>query len=38
VISLSRLLGRSIDLDEVQDRIVEHFCRVFERSCPVSNI
>jgi lipoyl(octanoyl) transferase len=38
VTSMSRLLGRSVDLNEVQDRIVEHFCRVFERSCPVSNI
>ena len=37
VTSLSRLLGRSVDLDEVQDRVVEHFCRVFERSCSVSN-
>jgi lipoyl(octanoyl) transferase len=38
VTSLSRLLGRTVDLDEVQDRIVTHFCRVFERSCPLSNV
>ena len=37
VTSLSRLLGRNISLDEVQDRIVAHFCRVFERACPLPN-
>ena len=37
VTSLSRLLGRNVDLDDVQDRIVAHFCRVFERFCPLSD-
>ena len=35
VTSLSRLLGRDVDRGEVEDRIVGHFCSVFERACPV---
>jgi len=37
VTSLSRLLGRNLDVGEVQDRIASHFCRVFERTCALSN-
>ncbi len=36
VTSLERLLGRAVDRREVEDHIVAHFCRVFERT-PVSN-
>jgi lipoyl(octanoyl) transferase len=32
VTSLERLLGRSVDRAEVEDRIVRHFCDVFERT------
>ena len=32
VTSLARLLGRPVDRDEVEDRIVAHFCDVFARS------
>jgi lipoyl(octanoyl) transferase len=32
VTSLARLLGRSIDRSEVEDRIVRHFCDVFVRT------
>ena len=31
VTSLARLLGRPVDRDEVEDRIVAHFCEVFDR-------
>lgn len=31
VTSLERLLGRRVDLGEVEDRIVAHFCGVFDR-------
>ncbi len=31
VTSLERLLGRTVDRNEVEDRIVAHFCRVFDR-------
>lgn len=31
VTSLERLLGRTVDRNEVEDRIVAHFCRVFYR-------
>ena len=37
VTSLSRLLGRNLGVGEVQDRIASHFCRVFERTCALSN-
>jgi lipoyl(octanoyl) transferase len=33
VTSLARLLGRNPYSGEVQDRIVGHFCRIFERVC-----
>jgi lipoyl(octanoyl) transferase len=39
VTSLERLLGRFVDRAEVEDRIVAHFCRVFDRdvdSSPMS--
>ena len=32
VTSLERLLGRAVDRAEVEDRIIAHFCRVFERA------
>lgn len=32
VTSLARLLGRPVDLAEVRDRLVRHFCVVFERT------
>jgi lipoyl(octanoyl) transferase len=32
VTSLARLLGRDVDRLEVEDHIVAHFCRVFERA------
>jgi lipoyl(octanoyl) transferase len=32
VTSLARLLGRAVELREVEDRIVAHFCRVFGRT------
>ncbi len=32
VTSLRKLLGRDVDRTEVEDRIVRHFCQVFERS------
>jgi lipoyl(octanoyl) transferase len=35
VTSLSRLLGRTIDMREVEDRIVAHFAEVFDRE-PIS--
>jgi lipoyl(octanoyl) transferase len=35
VTSLSRLLGRAIDMREVEDRIVTHFAEVFDRE-PIS--
>ena len=35
VTSLSRLLGRTIDMREVEDRIVTHFAKVFDRE-PIS--
>jgi len=35
VTSLSRLLGRTIDMREVEDRIVTHFAEVFDRE-PIS--
>ena len=31
VTSLARLLGRAVDRLEVEDRVVSHFCEVFER-------
>jgi lipoyl(octanoyl) transferase len=31
VTSLSRLLGREVDLTEAQERLIGHFCEVFER-------
>jgi lipoyl(octanoyl) transferase len=31
VTSLERLLGRPVSRDAVEDRMVEHFCEVFER-------
>jgi lipoyl(octanoyl) transferase len=31
VTSMERLLGRELTLAEVEDRIIEHFCAVFER-------
>jgi len=38
VTSLARLLDRNLDLEQVQDRIAQHFCRVFERTCPVTDM
>ena len=38
VTSLARLLGRDVDQNEVQDRIVGHFCRVFDRVCSIPDI
>src|SRR4029077_21016211 len=35
VTSLARLLRRDVDRAEVEDRIVGHFCRVFERTCSI---
>lgn len=35
VTSMDRILGRSVDMREVEDRIIENFCRVFG-SVPVS--
>jgi lipoate-protein ligase B len=35
VTSMDRILGRSLDMSEVEDRIIENFCRVFG-SVPVS--
>jgi len=35
VTSLARLLRRDVDRTEAEDRIVGHFCRVFERACPL---
>jgi lipoyl(octanoyl) transferase len=32
VTSLARLLGRTVDRTEVEDHIVAHFCRVFDRA------
>jgi lipoyl(octanoyl) transferase len=32
VTSLDRLLGRAVDRREVEDRIVSHFCEVFDRT------
>jgi len=32
VTSLARLLGRRLDRREVEDRVVSHFCHVFERT------
>ena len=32
VTSLARLLGRAVDRAEVEDHIVAHFCRVFDRA------
>jgi lipoyl(octanoyl) transferase len=32
VTSLARLLQRNVDCREVEDRIVDHFCRVFDRT------
>jgi hypothetical protein len=29
------LLGRHVDRAEVEDRIVGHFCQLFNRSCSV---
>jgi len=37
VTSFARLLGRNLELGEVQDRIAAHFCRVFGRSCADSD-
>ena len=37
VTSLARLLGRDVDRREVEDRLVRHFCRVFDRICSVPN-
>jgi lipoyl(octanoyl) transferase len=37
VTSLARLLARSPDVEEVQDRIAAHFCRVFDRACSIPN-
>ena len=34
VTSLARLLGRPVDRDEVEDRLVSHFCDVFGRDQP----
>ena len=36
VTSLARLLGRGVDRDEVEDHIVAHFCRVFDRAAVVA--
>ena len=38
VTSLARLLGRDVDRTEAEDRIVGHFCRVFERTCPLPDV
>ena len=35
VTSLERLLGRAVDRGDVDDRVVGHFCRVFERAATV---
>jgi lipoyl(octanoyl) transferase len=35
VTSLARLLGRDVDQREVEDRLVGHFCRVFDRDCSI---
>src|SRR5437016_4971516 len=35
VTSLTRLLGRAVDRREVEDRLVRHFSRVFERVCSI---
>jgi lipoyl(octanoyl) transferase len=32
VTSLARLLGRAVEKTEVEDRLVAHFCRVFDRA------
>lgn len=36
VTSLARLLGRAVDRREVEDHIVAHFCRVFDRAAAAS--
>jgi len=37
VTSLERLLGRPVDRGEVEDHIVAHFCRVFDRTAAVQS-
>src|SRR5436305_9479983 len=36
VTSMERILGREVDMHEVEDRIVENFCAVFEYQLPAS--
>lgn len=36
VTSMQNVLGREIDMSQVEDRIVKHFCDVFERNLEIS--
>jgi lipoyl(octanoyl) transferase len=38
VTSMQRLLGRSIDMVEVEDALVQHFCEVFGRTQPFTAV
>lgn len=37
VTSLERLLGRAVERSDVEDRIVDHFCHVFDRAAVASS-